>query len=153
MFGPCSAGLIKLKFISPIGLFLPIGLHLFVKQIGAEDKVIHLCSHKATVCIFWCADNRFTVNVKRGVDNNTVAGPVIKGANEVIVTWIILAINGLNPCRIIDVGYGRHIGSLLVYVCIDIISLRFICDCILEERESPIIERPPSARGPNSMRP
>ena len=30
---------------------------------------------------------------------------------------------------------------------------RFITDCIFGERASPMIERPPSARGPNSMRP
>ena len=30
---------------------------------------------------------------------------------------------------------------------------RFITDCIFGDRASPMIERPPSARGPNSMRP
>ena len=30
---------------------------------------------------------------------------------------------------------------------------RFITDCIFGDRASPMIERPPSARGPNSIRP
>ena len=53
-------------------------LRLFQQQMISHHQRINVGEHEATVGIIWCAHNRFTSDVKTGIDYHRAAGGSVK---------------------------------------------------------------------------
>ena len=85
----------------------PVRLVLLAEQEIIDDKIVHFSTHETTVRVVWCTNDGFATYIERCIDQDAAAGPSIERLQEIIVAWIGVVVNGLNACRVVDMGDRR----------------------------------------------
>src|SRR6266446_12886 len=102
--------LVEYKFFPPVSVGLQGFLIHLVDQVISEYEQIHFCSHKTSIGILGSADDRFTADIERSVDNNCTTGQCLKGLEQTVVSGVSVLVHSLNTCRVINMGHSGNVG-------------------------------------------
>ena len=101
--------LVERVLCSPLRVPFEWWLILFSKQTIFDDEVVHFSTHEAEVAVFWGANDRFSTDVERRVDQDAMAGLFFESLDQVVGLTMRLPAYGLNPGGIINMGDRRDV--------------------------------------------
>src|ERR1041384_362871 len=115
--------------------------HLFlVDEERPHGKIIHFCRHEAPERILGRADDRLSADVEGGVDEHGASRVLFELADEVVEELVVLAPDGLEPRRSVDVGDGRDFRAHLIphlrreeHVRARPVELEILCHLLFED--------------------
>src|SRR5690606_7716430 len=87
-----------------------LGLVLLAQDAIADDEAVDLRPHEAAERVLRGADDRLAAHVEAGVDQDRAARLRLERAEQIPVAWIGVAVDGLDPSRIVDMGDRRDVG-------------------------------------------
>jgi hypothetical protein len=76
----------------------------FEQHLFFQHEDVHIGRHKASVSVLGRTDNGFAADVETGVDDDGTAGFIFETLQEAIEPAVPPGVDGLDPCRVIDVG-------------------------------------------------
>src|SRR5438128_1754576 len=77
-------------------------------HVAGENQSIHLAGEKRVEGVVRGGDDGLTPQVEGSVEDDRDPGCLTEEPNEVVVAWVGLAEDGLEPGAVVDVSHRRH---------------------------------------------
>src|ERR1051325_10495651 len=86
---------------------------LFLDKKRSDHQGVQWRREEGGDRITWRADDRLPPYIEGRVDQHGNAGPPLKRPQQVVIEWMLCAINCLDACSAIYMAYGRNTTCLL----------------------------------------